>query len=128
MEQAKQFTSAAYIALETFRKNGDPVRTTVWVVEDAGVIYVRTGAHSGKVKRIRRNPRVRLARTSLRGAIVGDWADGVASIVGDEDRGRIIELFREKYGLQIRLLGLLARLTRSRQLDPVVLAIDLTAA
>jgi len=126
MERAKQFSEARYVSLETLRKSGVAVRTTVWVVEDGGVLYVRTGPRSGKVKRIRRNPRVRIAQTDLRGSIKGNWEDGLARFVIGDDAERILGLFRRKYGLQIRMLGWLARITRSRRAQMVVLGIELT--
>jgi PPOX class probable F420-dependent enzyme len=48
-----QLTQQQYINLETFRKNGVGVKTSVWFVQDGDTIYVRTVANSGKVKRIR---------------------------------------------------------------------------
>ena len=126
-ERAGRFSDAQYITLETYRKSGEPVRTTVWVVEDGGLVYVRTGAKSGKVKRIRRDSRVRIATTNLRGDILGDWSEGTAEFVGEEQSVQIVELFRRKYGLQIRLLGWLARIMRSPQLHPVFLRIELKA-
>jgi uncharacterized protein len=127
MERPRKLSEAQYISLETYRKSGKPVLTTVWVVEDAGTYYVRTGAKSGKVKRIRRNPHVRMVPTNLRGKAIGEWEEGVARFVDVEQSGRIKELFRKKYGLQIRLLGLLARIMRSSQLNPVYLGIESTA-
>ena len=123
MERTKRFSDARYISLETYRKSGDPVRTTVWVVEDAGVVYVRTGPRSGKVKRIRRNPHVRLAQSSFRGKLSGEWVDGEARLVEGEESGRILELFRNKYGLQLRLLGWLGRLSRSPRQQSVIVGI-----
>jgi PPOX class probable F420-dependent enzyme len=127
MERARRFSEARYISLETYRKTGAPVLTTVWVVEDAGTVYVRTGAKSGKIKRIRRNPHVRIVPTSLRGKTLGEWEDGVARFVEPEQSGRVKELFRKKYGLQIRLLGWLARIMRTPQLNPVFIGIEQAA-
>ena len=125
MERARQFSEGQYISLETYRRTGAPVRTTVWLVEDGGTIYVRTGPNSGKVKRIRHNPHVRLARTSLRGNIQGEWADGRARFLGEEESGRLMALFRRKYGLQMRLVGWIARVKRAKVVRQVFLAIDL---
>ena len=123
LERAKRFSDARYMSLETYRKSGNPVRTTVWVVEDAGVVYVRTSPRSGKVKRIRRDPHVRLVQTNLRGKVSGEWVDGEAQLVEGEESGRVLELFRRKYGLQLRLLGWLGRITRSPQQQPVIVGI-----
>jgi len=123
LEPAKKFSDARYISLETYRKSGNPVRTTVWVVEDAGVVYVRTGPHSGKVKRIRRNPHVRLVKSNLRGRVTGEWVDGEARLVEGEESGRVLGLFRKKYGFQIKVLGWLARLSRSPRQHTTVIGI-----
>jgi PPOX class probable F420-dependent enzyme len=46
-----------YALLVTFRRNGDPVPSPVWIAVDAaGRAYTQTGAKSGKVKRIRNDP------------------------------------------------------------------------
>ncbi len=53
MSSHTTFDHQSYLNLETFRKNGSGVKTPVWFVEDCGVLYLRTDAASGKVKRIR---------------------------------------------------------------------------
>ncbi len=53
-----------YVSLETVRKNGTKAETPVWVTELDGALVVITDADSWKVKRIRRNPNVRLAPCS----------------------------------------------------------------
>jgi PPOX class probable F420-dependent enzyme len=70
-----------YISLETFKKNGDGVKTPVWFVLRDNALYVYTEATSWKVKRIRNNPRVRVAPCSIRGVVKGPWMDSTASIV-----------------------------------------------
>jgi len=127
LETAKQFSGAKYISVETFRKNGVGVKTTVWLVEDGGVLYFRTDPKSGKAKRIRLNPRVRIARSDMGGNVKGAWVDGEARQVDEEESGRVRDLFREKYGLQIRLLGGLSRLSGRRRDDSFVVGIQLAS-
>jgi len=51
-----------YIRLTTYRKDGTEASTPVWVVSDDGRrLLVWTGAGTWKVRRIRRDPRVRVA-------------------------------------------------------------------
>jgi hypothetical protein len=57
----KPFEKQKYLNIETFRKNGEGVRTPVWFVQDGEVLYARTIANSGKVKRIRNNGQVKIA-------------------------------------------------------------------
>lgn len=124
MSLAEQFSKARYISLETFRKSGVGVKTTVWLVEDNGLLYVRTSPKSGKAKRIRRNPRVRLAESDMRGNIKGNWVDGEARRVEEKESDRIRGLFMIKYGTQIRLLGGLSRLLRRPRDDSFVFGIQ----
>lgn len=112
-----------YIALETFKKNGEAVNTPVWVVAEDGKLFVWTGASSWKVKRIRNNPRVRLAPSDARGNPQGGWVEGTARI--HEDAAAIAAMQRRltnKYGLMYRLFSLMGRL-RGRQESGVVLEI-----
>ena len=128
LELAKQFSDARYISLETFRKNGVAVRTTVWLVEDGCVLYFRTNPESGKAKRIRLNPHVRVARSDMGGNAKGDWVDGEARQVDEKESDRVRDLFRKKYGLQIRLLGGLSRFSGGRRDDSFVVGIRLADA
>jgi len=113
------------MSLETYRKSGIGVKTTVWLVQDGGVIYLRTDPKSGKAKRIRHNPHVRIARSDMRGNVKGNWVDGEASQVDEKESDRIRELFRKKYGLQISLFGALSRLSGGQLDDSLVVGIRL---
>lgn len=95
-----QFEGYRYIALETFKHNGEGIRTTVWFVEEGGKLYIWTPANSGKAKRIRNNPRVRFATSSARGKSKGEWVEGEAQILNPNDSTHPAELIRSKYGLQ----------------------------
>jgi PPOX class probable F420-dependent enzyme len=59
------------ILLTTHRRDGTPVGTPVHVVADGDHAYVRTFDPSGKLKRIRRNPEVEVAPSTLRGRPTG---------------------------------------------------------
>lgn len=110
MENAQKLSDARTIALETYRRNGAAVKTPVWLVLDGGSLYVRTDPRSGKAKRIRANPSVRLAPSDMRGNVKGDWSDGRASFVTGDDAARILKLFKKKYGLSASLLDYWHRL------------------
>jgi hypothetical protein len=128
LDLAKQLSEARYISLETYKKSGAAVRTTVWLVEDGGLLYIRTDPNSGKAKRIRHNPHVRAARSDMRGKAEGDWADGEARQANEKESERVRELFRKKYGLQIRLFGAISRLSGGHRDDSLVLSIRLASA
>ena len=50
-----------YISLTTFRKDGTALATPVWFGEEDDKLYIMTRSISGKYKRIRNNPQVRVA-------------------------------------------------------------------
>ncbi len=103
------FTGQQYISLETFKKNGEGVRTPVWFVLEHGVFYVYTEADSWKVKRIRNNPRVRMAACTVRGNVTGPWIEGTASLIEGEERRTADQFLNRKYLLK-RLFNWLTRL------------------
>ncbi|MGH3089522.1 MAG: hypothetical protein ACRDSJ_19715 [Rubrobacteraceae bacterium] len=55
------FAGRKCINLETYRKNGEGARTPLWLAEEGGSLYVRTFEKTGKVKRLRRGSRARVA-------------------------------------------------------------------
>lgn len=96
-----------YISLTTRRRDGSLVSTPVWVVSDDGRrLLVWTHASTWKVKRIRRDPRVLVAKSNYRGRERGPRLEGHARVVNDVDVNKLI---RQKYGWQKRLLELLSR-------------------
>ena len=73
-----------YLALTTFRKSGQGVVTPVWFAELDGKLYVQTRNDSGKYKRIRNNPAVKVAPCSMRGRVTGPQFAGKARILPRE--------------------------------------------
>jgi len=95
-----QFAAENYISLETFRKNGQGVKTPVWFVLHNEALYVYTEADSGKIKRIRNNPKVRVAACSIRGAVKSPWVDAMASFIEGDERAAADQLLDRKYVLK----------------------------
>jgi PPOX class probable F420-dependent enzyme len=107
-----QFDGKSYIALETFKKNGQGVKTPVWFVLHNDAIYIYTAADSWKVKRIRNNPRVRVAVCNMRGDVKGPWLDATASLVDEGDERRDADrLLDRKYWLR-SILNVLVKINR----------------
>jgi len=105
-----QFVKQNYINIETYRKSGEAVKTPVWFVEDGGALYTSTGARSGKVKRLQRNPAVKIVPCSMKGDPRGTWMNANAEVVNDQTQmSRVESLMKKKYGLQITLFGLFRR-------------------
>ena len=87
-----------YLNLESVKRDGTPVQTPVWFAEAYSVLYVYTLANAGKVKRIRRNPRIRLAPCTMRGTVIGPWVEAEATIVDATTAAHGHALLRHKYG------------------------------
>jgi PPOX class probable F420-dependent enzyme len=101
------FNHQQYLNLETFRKNGNGVKTPVWFVEDSGILYVRTDAKSGKVKRIRNRQQVNIAPCKMEGALLGGWIEASARLVNDPETDRKVDrLLGKKYGFMKTIFGL----------------------
>ena len=65
------------ISLTTFKRDGTPASTPVWTVSDDGRrLLVWSAADTWKVKRIRRDPRVRVAGCDFHGTIHTDVSRG----------------------------------------------------
>jgi len=80
-DTVKQFSGRRYINLESYKKNGDPKQTPVQSIEAAGVVYFRTDSKTWKVKRIRRNPHVRIVPSDRNGKPTGVWVEGEAHVL-----------------------------------------------
>ena len=115
-DKLSQFTGEKYICTETYRRTGDPVRTPVWVVEENGELFFRTDSDAGKVKRIRNNPRVRIAACNIRGNVKGAWVGGEARKVNSESSKHVFSLLQRKYGMMYRMIRFTERFSRGRVL------------
>jgi PPOX class probable F420-dependent enzyme len=123
-----QFAKAKYFNLETFRKNGLGVRTPVWFAQSGDgsgsgrvTFYIYSEENAGKVKRIRNNPKVRIAPCNFRGTLRGAWVEGRARLCTNDEVARGQELLRRKYLLKI-VGDFFGRLVRHKN---AVIAIEL---
>jgi len=123
-----QFDNAKYFSLETFRKTGTGVRTPVWFASDPASrngltrFYVYALPDSGKVKRIRNNPKVRIAPCNMRGDVRGAWVDATARTCDAAEMAKGQSLLIQKYGLMKRIGDFFSGLRGRTQ---VVLAIEI---
>jgi PPOX class probable F420-dependent enzyme, Rv2061 family len=101
--------SAKYVSLTTYRKDGTPVPTPVWVVRDGDELAVWTNARTGKVKRLRRNSTVTVATCTFRGKPRSAPVPARAELMPPERVGRVLDLIKRKYGISGRILVLRAQ-------------------
>jgi hypothetical protein len=121
-EKLAQFSGQSYLNLETFRKSGAGVQTPVWFVEAEGVLYVRTVADSGKVKRIRNGSRVRVVPCRSRGEPLGEWIEAQAQLVEGARQEQVNRLLKRKYGLMKTMFDGMGRFSKT---DYATIAIQL---
>jgi PPOX class probable F420-dependent enzyme len=103
MTDSRGFSGLAgkkYLSITTFRRDGSEASTPVWFVSDdiERRLFVATGADTWKVRRIARNPHVRVAACTASGKVTGDSIDGIARFVDEGDLVRRLQ--SEKYGWQ----------------------------
>ncbi len=118
----EQFKRQSYLNIETYRKSGQAVATPVWFVERDGVLYIRTGKDSGKVKRIRNNRSVRVAPCASQGDLRGEWVAGTAHLINGNRSEEVNQWLRKKYGLAKLFFDLLGS---GRKMEYAVIAVEL---
>jgi PPOX class probable F420-dependent enzyme len=110
------FAGQKYLNLETFKKNGQGVKTPVWFAAEPSEkldsteakLYVYTIGISGKVKRIRNNPAVKVAPCDMRGGLKGDWVAARAEILTGTEAEHGMQLLNKKYAPWKQLLDFFA--------------------
>src|SRR5579859_8059288 len=112
--------NAHYLSLTTFRRNGAPVMTPVWFARVGQALYVITDGDTGKVKRIRHHPTVRVAPCTARGKPTGAVAPAVARVVPVDEASYGMRALSGKYGWLFTAFELVHRLQRK---TPVMLEI-----
>ena len=122
-----------FISLTTFRRNGTPVSTPVWVGRDGTALVVLTPAGSGKVTRLRHDPRVEM-RPCGRFGVVEDGVEPIAARAHlrehPDDVARARETIRQTYPIESRIVLGIERLVERLRGRPgtVRLALHITGA
>jgi hypothetical protein len=122
----QQLQGQQYINLTTYRKSGEGVPTPVWFALEGDRLYIVTQQDSGKVKRIRNNPRVTLAPSDAQGKVKPGVAsiEGTAVVQSAEEGVLAHQALKGKYGWMYSAFALLWRVQRN---VPVYLAVTLAS-
>jgi uncharacterized protein len=116
------------LSITSYKRDGRGVATPVWFVSRDGRLLVETDASSGKVKRIRRNPQVRIAACTASGRLRGKQMLAVAEILPDSEISAVERLIAAKYRFDLiifrplRFVQAMLHLGRPRT-KPVILSI-----
>jgi len=80
MSDFSRFRKEEFLSLETYRKNGQTIKSPMWFAQDNDALYLWTMADTSKVKRIRNNPNVNIAPCKRMGEVTGEWMTAHATI------------------------------------------------
>ena len=98
-----------FVLLTTYRRSGAAVSVPVWIAPSSDAdraLLITTTARSGKVRRLRRDPRVELRPCGRRGEVTpgAPVLRARAELVEDADEvRRLREMIRRKYGERMKL-------------------------
>lgn len=115
-----------FVSLTTFRSTGAGVSTPVWIAREHDALIVTTPETSGKVKRLRNDPRVELQPCNRFGKVEegAEPVPGRAEIMAGEGvRTRLASIFRGKYGLEYRVFMAIEALTKRGSRNRVMVRI-----
>jgi PPOX class probable F420-dependent enzyme len=96
-----------YLLLVSRRRSGEAVPTPVWFAVAGALVYVRSGASDGKIKRIRRDSRVTVAPCTFRGRRTGPAMRGRARLLPAAEEAAAEWALRRRYGLRRRIYAAL---------------------
>lgn len=104
MSDLASLSQGKYISLTTFRRDGSPVATPVWLVAQGETLLVITQADSGKAKRLAHDARVIVAPCDARGRLKGPAVEGTAVLQDPAQTLQTSALIEQRYGLLGRVL------------------------
>jgi uncharacterized protein len=123
-----------YMLLTTFRRDGTPVSTPVWVVALADeTVGFWTSSGSGKVKRLAHTTRVTVQPSDARGRIKqgSTAAEATARVVTGSEFEAISERVIAKYGFMTKItkaLGTIAGIVRGKRIPYGDIGVVITPA
>ena len=109
------FVHQKTVLLTTFRRDGAPVGTPVHIAVDGDRAFVRTFDTAGKLKRIRNNPEVELAPSTMGGTPTGPAIRARARLLDGDESAHAARLIARKYPIiHGMLIPLIHRLRGNR--------------
>lgn len=111
-----------YMLLTTFRRDGTPVSTPVWIVAlENGTLGFTTSSASGKAKRLAHTNRVTVQASDVRGRVKPQSTpiDATARLVSGTEYLAIKQRVHAKYGIMTsitKFLGVLGGLIKRKQI------------
>ncbi|CAN3129798.1 PPOX class F420-dependent oxidoreductase [Mycobacterium sp. smrl_JER01] len=116
---AKDLGETDFVSLITYKRDGTPVGSAMWIAADGDDLVAWTPAEAWKVKRVRRDPRVVVIRSGRMGKVDPVDPELIGTAVVEEEPAAVShveQLIRRKYGLQFHVITTLeALLARGRK-------------
>jgi uncharacterized protein len=132
MSGMNELDQARYISLTTFKKDGSPVSSPVWITGHDGTYVFTTGDKAWKTKRLLRNPSVEVRACSVRGRVMPQATRYVGTGSVESSAAAVAEAERalaSKYGWQFKATKLADRLSgrlgRGERQEPVAIRLSL---
>jgi uncharacterized protein len=126
MSDFSRFRKEEFLSLETYRKNGETIKSPMWFAQDNDALYLWTMADTSKVKRIRNNPHVNIAPCKRMGEVTGEWMTAHATIDDSPIMVAQVEaMLLKKIGLFFRIFRFIDAI-RDRQKNSHRICIKLT--
>lgn len=104
---AKDFDSlrkARQCLVVTFRRSGEPVPTPVnFGLSDDGRLYFRSEPHVAKIKRLTRDPHVRVCACNLRGKPRGPLVEATARVLPESETERANAIVEANWRLDMKI-------------------------
>jgi PPOX class probable F420-dependent enzyme len=123
---------ARYISLTTFKKDGSPVTSPVWITGAAGSYVFTTGKTAWKTRRLLRNPSVQAQVCDMRGRVKPGARQylGTGTVATSSDAvGAAERALAAKYGWQFKATkvvdGIKTRVGRRAERDVVAIELSL---
>lgn len=111
----QEFSANEYFALRTFRKDGTPATTPIWLAPRGERLYAYTPARSWKVRRIQRDPQVEIAPSDFDGVPHGEWRYARARVLPASELRTAKRAMTAKYGNKFRWFTIVTLIGRSRK-------------
>ena len=107
---ASEIDAARYVSFVSYKKDGTPVATPVWIVPFQGGYAFTTDPDSYKIRRIRNDARASIVECDMRGKVREGATvfHGAALVLDTNDSHAVSELIRKKYSIGTKLLGILS--------------------
>ena len=116
-ELLQPFVRQRTVLLVTYRRDGTPVGTAVNIAVEGNRAFFRTPHRTGKVKRLRNNPNVEIAPSTMRGKPTGPAIRAQARLLSGDEAKIAANAIERKYRiLQGILVPLAHRLVRAKTL------------